>query len=196
MYKFIRLKDNRTGLKYPFILLCETKEVLLEHTEKYMTTEIKKGVEDFMKITNTIEKLDNESYSKSKTSHYTSGWAIAIDTITKNSDKPWYEHSVMLENKVFQGKMKCLLNHGNILLRDSGSYMTISPDMEIIEEIIKDEMIYPNYSEENISITKWEGGRHYYATIGNMTVVDKDGNQKWNSHNEAMKHAKEYLKTF
>lgn len=87
-----------------------------------------------------------------------------------------------------------MIRFGNILLRENSSYMIFNEDRyEILESFDREEMIYPHYSESDIKITQWKGGQHYYAKLGNMTVVDEDGNQKWDSFNEAYKQAKMFL---
>ena len=44
----------------------------------------------------------------------------------------------------FYWKEKCIQNHGHVLLRENGSFMYLSSDHEIISEIKKTDLIYPN----------------------------------------------------
>ena len=58
--------------------------------------------------------------------------------------------------------------------------------------IHKKDLVFPEFSEKDIRITKFPYGRHYYAYIG-MTEV-KDGDEiKWNTYEEAYKRAKAYI---
>ena len=40
-----------------------------------------------------------------------------------------------------------------------------------------------------INITKWPYGKHYYAKVGNHTVI-VSGIAKWNTYEQALKNAK------
>ena len=42
----------------------------------------------------------------------------------------------------------------------------------------------------------WEGGQHYYAKIGKLDVLDKNGNQKWNTKEETIEAAKWYIEKY
>ena len=46
-YNFVKIKDNRTGLEYPWILECNNVETLMDHTEKCMNHTIREGVQDW-----------------------------------------------------------------------------------------------------------------------------------------------------
>jgi hypothetical protein len=48
--------------------------------------------------------------------------------------------------------------------------------------------------ENRIKLFRWFEGKHWYAKIdGEIDVVDKRGNQKWNTSEQAMKEAKEFI---
>ena len=75
--------------------------------------------------------------------------------------------------------------------------------LEIIRTIEKDELEFPTkddikdgintYTENDITINKWQDGNHFYAKICDIDVVVND-EVKWNSHDIAMKNAKKFLK--
>lgn len=51
----------------------------------------------------------------------------------------------------------------------------------------------------NVRYLKWGeqyNGFHIYAKIGNLDVVDKHGNQKWSSHEEAENAAKWFINKY
>jgi hypothetical protein len=54
-------------------------------------------------------------------------------------------------------------------------------------------MVYPTYSKQDIKINKYPGGNHYYASLGEMTVVDSQNNQKWNTLEEAQRVSESFL---
>jgi hypothetical protein len=68
-----------------------------------------------------------------------------------------------------------------------GGYFPIDNDAEI--EYLTDYI----YTKEDIKISKFEGGKHYYATIGGISVVDNFGDNKWYSEQRAYDKAVEFL---
>ena len=52
-----------------------------------------------------------------------------------------------------------------------------------------------NFIRKDIRYIQWKDGSHWYAKIGKYDVVDENGNQKWNTRNEAINAAYSFLKT-
>ena len=179
-YNFVKIKDNRTGLKYPWILECKDLITLVEHTDKCMGHTIKEGVQDWFK-------------KQSKFQHFTTDWAFTCDNFAKMRGENFIMASTRLENEVWAGKVSQLFKGRTLYLREIGSYMIDSPNFQITDRLVSDTLVYPGYTKEDIKITKWDGGTHYYAKIGKMDVIDREGNQKWNSRWEAQQAAEEEL---
>lgn len=180
MYRFVKIKDTRLQQKniWPWVLLCDDSFTLIKHTEKYMATSIEDGIKD-------IFSNDRNDIS--------SNWGKSIQQYLDIKGGSPVDISITLENKVFQGKQRCLeLNH-TLLLRSNGSYSVLTDDLEIINTIEKEKMVYPSYSESDIKISQWPGGNHYYAKIGEMEVSDNSGNIKWNTSKQAYEIALSYL---
>lgn len=191
-YNFVKIKDTRTGLKYPWILECTDVETLVEHTDKCMGHTIREGVEDwFGKTMNSITLNSGYVYKE----HFNTEWAGVCDMFSKMKGEHFIKSSTNLESQVMQGKLKQLLNGRTLYLREIGSYMIDSKDFIITNRMVSETLVYPGYTKDDIKIKKWQGGSHYYAKIGKMDVVDKDGNQKWNTHERAMEIALKELET-
>jgi len=176
-YRFIKLKDNRTGLEYPYYLWCEDMGVLMEHTEIFMGKVIHDGVVDM--FTNP--------------GHPTTKFRWASDVMSFCRQKPLLECACSLEAEIIQGKIKTLLRYGVILLHESGTYMTLPTDYDIIDDILSEKMIYPGKENPEIRLLQWCENGHYYAKYGKLDVVI-DGNQKWDTKVEAMKNAELFVK--
>jgi hypothetical protein len=81
-----------------------------------------------------------------------------------------------------------LISKGSkIAINKNGGYFEISNN-DIIEHTND-----TDYNESDIRIIKWNNGKHYYAKIGSIDVVDDDGSLKWNTHDYAMSVAKRFL---
>ena len=71
--------------------------------------------------------------------------------------------------------------------------MMPADDIKILEYCERDKFIFPIQGEKDIRIIKWDGGKHFYAKIGNEDVVI-DNEQKWNTKERAREMALQYLK--
>jgi len=66
---------------------------------------------------------------------------------------------------------------------------------EYDEEVWKEELEFPyEYNFEDVRFIQWPGGRHWYAKLGSIDIVDKYGNQKWNDKYYAIEVAKKWCK--
>lgn len=66
-----------------------------------------------------------------------------------------------------------------------------------LKEVDSDVLVFPDecYTEDDIKITCWPGGRHWYAKLGNKDVVINN-EVKWNSYDRAEEAANEYLESY
>lgn len=65
----------------------------------------------------------------------------------------------------------------------------------ICDEVYKNSLVFPDVerpSIEDVNFIVWNGGKHWYAKIGKMDVV-VNGEQKWNTKEEAINAAKSYI---
>lgn len=61
--------------------------------------------------------------------------------------------------------------------------------------VYRDKILFPNYTEKDIRISKWGDGQHYYAKVGELEVkeiINGETVMKWNTRNEAYKKALAY----
>ena len=82
-----------------------------------------------------------------------------------------------------------------------GFYAAESVPHTILDMIEKDVFEFPiedaaskGMYGEGISISQWFGGTHYYAKIGDMDVV-WEGEQKWDTYDEASKAASKFFES-
>jgi hypothetical protein len=94
-----------------------------------------------------------------------------------------------LHATVLCNQLEDILNGKKLVINKKGGYFPIKIGEEY--EIIENEST--PYTEKDIKLKKWWGGNHYYAKVGNIDVVDSDGNVKWNNESTAMEKAKQFL---
>lgn len=96
-------------------------------------------------------------------------------------------------DEFLSGYHKGFFHYGHIIVSPNNSFRMMDDTFTILETQLRDDMIFPVTQQSEIRIIKWPGGVHYYAKIGNTDVVDANGNQKWNSHEDAYFEAQRYL---
>ena len=188
IYHFVKVKTKGDeDSKGTWLLEADSLRVINEHFKKYVGAEIKQGMKEI------ISRING------KVGHYTNSFASTVDTIMQFGEKPYLVVATELENEMLQTRIKGYLNDRKQYLSDSLSVIIMSPHLEIIDEEYKDEMVYPHEAKPSLNEVKymtWYGGKHWYAKIGKIDIVDRDNNQKWNTRKEAEEAAKWYIETF
>ncbi len=176
MYTFIKLYCTRQKAFMPWMLKCSSTAQLIEHEEKYMTTQIEKTVNDL---------FSKDDYSDNKLAEVCNIDAKAKGTIPLIS-------CAGFEQKIFASKVKTLLKFGTLYLREIGSYTIPGEDFVISDTVESEQMVYPEYTPADIKLSQWINGTHWYAKIKNLTV-EIDGKMKWDSKHEAITAANSFF---
>lgn len=182
-YTFVKLElriPDCKPLKYGWRLKCSTVEEVIEHTEKYMGLEIKRGLESI--------------FHKDPNQHNYTIWGSAIDALASIKNSNILVESTKLEEKILFNKLKSLEKKKYLYLSDRGSYFIDSQHLVEVDRMVMKEMVYPSYTKEDIRISQWPNGNHWYAEIGNLPVEDDQGNNKWDKKKEAQYWANKFLK--
>jgi hypothetical protein len=163
------------GMEYLNMLLIENMEDLYEYFETLATTRVKEAAQDILETakTGSHNRTRIGAFAQTMQNHTGQG---AIHVLCEVAGRVQATQIM----KVAQG-IKLAVN-------PSGGYFTI-PENAKIEQIPMFK-----YTEKDINITKFDGGKHYYATIGGLEVVDEWGDKKWNTYAYAEQIAKKYLK--
>ena len=111
-----------------------------------------------------------------------------------------FEACLTLMQQTFAGQLDSLLKGHTLYMTPLISYTPLDDDeidnvFSIEEEfsvISRNFFTFDKFTEDDIRIIKWEGGKHFYAKIGKEDVVI-DNKQKWDTRGEAMECAKLFL---
>jgi len=102
-----------------------------------------------------------------------------------------------LSHKIMDGKIESLAKGYILYVNKVGGYSPVKKGeinkFEEIDFVEKDECIFPEYIDKDIKIYQWFGAKHWYAKIGDVDVVI-DGEQKWNTYDQAKISATKFLK--
>lgn len=180
MYRFVRLKDTHYNIEYGWRLACSDIQTVVEHTDKYGDAMIIRGVEDVLN-------------SGIKGHHLTTAHGSAISDLSKIRGESVLVSAYRLCVQGFAGKAKQISLGRTLYLNDNGSYFLHTDSHVILETMMMEKMVYPTYSKEDIVVSRWPGGTHWYARIGRMDVITPAGLRKWNTKRAARRAAESFL---
>lgn len=197
-YKFVKVRDvgadPGTGRWY---LVADSKEAIDAHWKKYGKKEIEDGVRDLSQYIGT-----------GGFGHFSTPFAILVELETKLHGGNFIANALVCENKVYQTRLGFFLEGDREQLLDKGfKVLKVCKGItEIVDERYSDDMLFPDEKKptaDDIRVMRWENpmnlgggfGKHWYAKVGHVDVVDAKGRQKWNSKEEAMRAAEEFIKT-
>jgi len=171
-----------------WLLVIENIETL----EKYMKKRAKNLIGTYYKMR-----------KKKFTGHCFSENELMLETaLTYGREKPvitFIDDCTCIADKILNIYPEIFLIDGIIFITENDCIRPIKNiERKILKAKNKEILAWPlkeNYTESDISITRWPGGRHYYAKIKNIEVADENGDSKWNTTEEAKRQAKIFLKT-
>lgn len=190
-YHFVKVGlVNDPTYKGTWYFKPETKEDVDEHWNKYVACEINDGVKEYV---DHLKAHAEGTYI----GHYTTQWGSLIDTLTTATEQPSIVRIMKEETELYYNRMRDI-NAGREIYLSEGLtvFMLTEGYTEIREHYYSDTLSFPTekYTLDDVRYIQWDGGRHWYAKIGKLDIVDSNGNQKWNTKSEAEKAAKEYFR--
>lgn len=105
--------------------------------------------------------------------------------------------SLIVENQTYTNRMHSFLNGEPIHLNHGMQVVLIDERVtQVLEVVEKETLTFPDEERPSLSDVRyltWDGGKHVYAKIGKLDVVDERGKQKWDTREEAEAAAKSYI---
>jgi len=135
-----------------------------------------------------VENSQREIITKIKQNglgHYTHDLADVSETISHITGQGSLFNILDLSQKIKKAQLKLILNGYKIVINSKGGYFELSKNDEI--EILS------KYIKDDIKITRWRNGKHFYAKIGHIDVIDEFDNVKWNTEKKAKDVAIKYM---
>jgi hypothetical protein len=182
MYKFQKVQLNYNGITidYDWMLVIESLEDLMDYHKNVMKVQIPRAWDNLIEI------------QKGK-AHVETNLAYLIYCSTPSSNNTsLVELTTMVGDRIFDAKASGIIAHGKIYINKNGGYFPHTNDITVLDEMAVEKLIFPQYTEKDIRIQKWEGGKHYYAYVGNFEV-EMFGLKKWNTEEKATQMAKLFL---
>jgi len=118
--------------------------------------------------------------------HNTSRLADLAEIVAEKTGQGGLLTLADISSKVTTTQLRLIMEGKTLVVNENGGYFYLGKD-DVVEEINF------RYTEKDIKVTKFEGGRHWYAKVGAITVEDFEGDKKWNTHKYAYNEAKKFL---
>lgn len=187
MYHFV--KFNNTWYLKP-----ETLEDVIEHFKKFCGCEFEQGFNDFKDNVSIKKDYNGKKYLYSK-NHSSSVWRNVVELTMQFTGDSWLKTACSLEERTYKDRIKKFIEGKPIFFTDGLPYAPLKDWPEYDEEMWKEELEFPyEYNFEDVRFIQWPGGTHWYAKLGNIDIVSKYGEQKWNDKYYAMEVAKKWCK--
>lgn len=195
MPTFVRaiVSHGQVKLDYGFVLKLSSAEELLDYWTKKRASEFGVGLSNFL-ASKECEYLTRGTYSGKE--HVSDPLAAVISHVCQIEAKKEGENEVTVKDVVdslltttFRGMCKSISKTGAIYIQASGGYFPHSEDVIVNATIEQESYDFPIF-DLTIKVFQWQGGKHFYAKVGHLDVVDvATGNQKWNTSEEAQRQA-------
>lgn len=184
-------------LNYGFVLRLSSTEELIEYWAKKRAGEFGAGLSNFL-ASKECEHFTRGTYSGKE--HVSDPLAAVISHVCYIETKKESENAVTVKDVVdnlltttFRGMHSSIQKTGAIYIQSSGGYFPHSDAVVIHKTVEQDGFDFPILSKA-IKVFQWQGGKHYYAKVGHLDVIDAAGNHKWNTVKEAERQAEIFAK--
>ena len=175
-YKFIRINEKYGDGYGKWYFKPSTIEQILEHWYRYCCVEIAEGMKEV--ADNLLRKSKNQF-----TQHYTTYYGSLVNMMSEAKCKSVWEIASELERELLQSRLT-ELDENTYFTNGLTKFIFVDNIYEITDEIDSDELVYPdekNLNIKDVRFIQWPDGKHWYAKIGKIDIVDEQGNQKWNT---------------
>lgn len=171
-------------------------------TEWLLVIEDIETLEEYMeKRAKSLMGIYYKMKKKKFTGHCFSKDELMLETaLTYGREKPtitFIDDCTCIADKILSAYSEMFLIDGIVFITENDCIRPIkNTEKKTLKTENKEILAWPlkDYTENDISVTKWPGGKHYYAKIRNIEVVDEENDIKWSSAEEAERQAKIFLK--
>lgn len=207
MYKFIKYKTTYpvgetyiSGWCFEPQSIDDVLEFSLKYTKGLAVTEFGNMLQSLVKCFN-LESYEKYGFNTSwlfNHSHPTSPFGIGMHLqLCVGNGLSILGAEEKLMKDMMDGRISAW-NSGLRCFYPEDGFRCISFDdrfSTIYDEVYKDSIVFPDIDRptiEDVNFMQWDGGKHWYAKIGKIDVV-VNGEQKWNTKDEAIKAAKKFI---
>lgn len=190
---------NDTEINYGFLIRITSILELIDYWMRVRTGFVSTGFYDYSR-SREYAKLCGYSPKqmvKHKVGldhvHSSYGAAIALLAEIKGHPKGVIGLIGDFEDRIFKDQAAMIEKHDAIYINHNCGYFWHDDSVKVEKVVTKEDYVFPEFTDADIKIIQWRGGKHYYAKVGGIDVV-WEGEQKWNTRRAAREAAKNFLK--
>lgn len=115
-----------------------------------------------------------------------------IELQAEKNHESFFNAAQSIHFNLFNQQAQAIKESGGIYINSVGGYHRKESKPVNYTYCHSEKLVWPKLTEKDIRVSKFEGGQHYYAKVGNVEVRDENG-IKWDSYEQAYKKALELL---
>jgi len=181
VYCDVELHPKIKRLHRGWFLLIDTVKGLMDFIEKRSRGLVHQYIATKDVVQKRTHFYSNEQYAIHETLLHSPRRLTCIDDIR------------ILADKFLPTYIQMFQREGSLLVNKNMGCRPIGGRFRILKEDVRDSLVFPEFTKDDIKVTKWPNGKHWYAKIGNEDVVNEDGNMKWNTYKRAYAMAEKFL---
>lgn len=194
MYKFVRIHRKNSSDYGTWYLKPQSIDDVNQHWNIVCGMEIREFVRE------RIDKTVVDEHGRPFTPHPTTQFGNAVEVMLNINGGRYIETALNVGQLAYNSRIDSFKSGLDIYLPENMLVFCFSIGYEIAETIEKETLEYPakrDWETDDVRYMQWNlmdvKGKHWYAKLGNMDVVDKNGNMKWNTKKEAEDVAKWFI---
>ncbi len=186
MYTFVKFKNSNDWFFKP-----NNINDVYEHFEVFSCAYMNEGVGMLIK----------RIFNQDEIGHFSNTFAQVVDLYRQLHPCSIFEALTTIKLETLESHIKSFTKYPDSTYYNNNLVVYNTKD-EPVEIIHSEKLVFPVKSKptmEDVKYLKWGeayNGFHVYAKVNGMDVVDKDGNQKWNSQKEAENAAKWFIENY
>lgn len=190
-YHFIKIADKDNPDKGTWYFKPTSISDIMEHWNVFAKNAFKTGMQEHLK--NLTDEL-----SRKIPDHYRTEWGSLINQISQMREESAWKTANDIENEMLKVRLEHFNKGEEIYLSEELTvYLPIPEYITVVKEVYKDTLEYPiDFKIEDVRYIQWDGGKHWYAKIGNIDITDEYNNQKWDTKEEAKKTAEQFINNY
>lgn len=172
-------KIRRNAMEYGFMLKINNDAEMLEYVNTSMSNRFQRGFVDCFQSKELGKLVGAEGGGHCTTEI---GHSLARLCELEKEGRNLLQITMSLHDRALQAQVGLLHSVGTIYINRNGGFFGHDEDVEVLETREMETFVFPS---DDVRITQWPNGTHWYARIGDVDVRDCIGEMKWNTHKEA-----------
>lgn len=194
MYKFVRIREKNSSDYGTWYLKPQSIDDVNQHWNNVCGREIREAVRERM------DKMVVDEHGRPFTPHPATQFGHVVEMMLNINGGRYIESALNVEQLAYNSRIDAFKIGLDIYLPENMLVFCFPIGYEIDETIERETLEYPtkrDWETDDVRYMQWNlmdvKGKHWYAKLNNIDVVDKNGNMKWNTKKEAEDAAKWFV---